>query len=131
MFLELRPFVMKALEAKRGTNEIGSPLEAKVVFRSGSPRDLAYLEKFKAQLPSLLIVSQVTLDQAQGGKITQAVGEAFPQMEIAIEPAEGVKCSRCWNYSVHVGETKDHPTLCERCVPVVRKIQEEADSRSI
>ncbi|EKF02266.1 hypothetical protein IQ278_20015 [Tolypothrix sp. LEGE 11397] len=23
---------------------------------------------------------------------------------------------RCWNYSIHVGESTAHPLLCERCV---------------
>ncbi|MBP0015920.1 MAG: hypothetical protein J7540_07330 [Roseofilum sp. SID2] len=35
---------------------------------------------------------------------------------IGVVKAEGQKCDRCWNYSTHVGESAEHPTLCERCV---------------
>ena len=34
--------------------------------------------------------------------------------------AEGSKCQRCWNYSTKVGQDTDHPSLCERCSPVIR-----------
>ncbi len=34
--------------------------------------------------------------------------------------AEGSKCQRCWNYSTLVGQDADHPSLCERCSPVIR-----------
>jgi isoleucyl-tRNA synthetase len=34
--------------------------------------------------------------------------------------AEGSKCQRCWNYSTLVGSDAEHPTLCERCSPVIR-----------
>jgi isoleucyl-tRNA synthetase len=33
--------------------------------------------------------------------------------------ADGHKCDRCWNYSTLVGTAPEHPSLCERCVPVV------------
>jgi isoleucyl-tRNA synthetase len=29
------------------------------------------------------------------------------------------KCDRCWNYSPHVGESAEHPLLCERCIPAL------------
>ncbi len=119
LLLAIRPFVMKALEDKRKINEIGSPLEAAVVFRSASERDLKYLEDFKAQLPSLFIVSQVRIEKAG---VSAGLNDTFSQTEIVIEKARGEKCSRCWNYRLHVGEDKEHPTLCERCSPVVRKI---------
>jgi isoleucyl-tRNA synthetase len=35
---------------------------------------------------------------------------------IGVVDALGEKCDRCWNYSTHVGESKDDPLLCERCV---------------
>jgi len=34
--------------------------------------------------------------------------------------AEGSKCQRCWNYSTQVGADEGHPSLCERCSPVIR-----------
>ena len=34
---------------------------------------------------------------------------------VKVERAEGEKCERCWMYSTTVGESAEHPTLCERC----------------
>ncbi|MEH2098161.1 MAG: zinc finger domain-containing protein [Nostoc sp.] len=35
---------------------------------------------------------------------------------IGVVNADGEKCDRCWNYSTHVGESAEHPLICERCV---------------
>ncbi|MEL7246656.1 MAG: zinc finger domain-containing protein, partial [Cyanobacteria bacterium J06573_2] len=36
--------------------------------------------------------------------------------DIGVAKEDGHKCDRCWNYSTKVGESKEHPLLCERCV---------------
>lgn len=41
-------------------------------------------------------------------------------MVAGVSRAEGVKCQRCWNYSTAVGSDGAHPSLCERCSPVIR-----------
>ena len=38
---------------------------------------------------------------------------------IGVVEAEGKKCDRCWNYSTYVGESTEHPLLCERCIPAL------------
>ena len=35
----------------------------------------------------------------------------------------GLKCERCWNFSTHVGEDKNYPTVCERCSAVLKEIE--------
>jgi isoleucyl-tRNA synthetase len=120
LFMQLRPFVMKALEEKRALGEIGSPLEAAVVFRSASQRDCDYLQGLGPVLASLFIVSQVRIEKV--AQIPAGLSEIFAQTQIVIERAAGQKCSRCWNFSTQVGHDRQHPTLCERCSPVVRKI---------
>jgi len=45
--------------------------------------------------------------------------EGFGEITCGVAPAEGTKCERCWNFSTNVGECKEHPTLCKRCVPVI------------
>ena len=49
--------------------------------------------------------------------------------EIVVKRAEGQKCERCWNYSIHVGESSKFPTVCERCVIALDEIEKEAVSR--
>ena len=49
--------------------------------------------------------------------------EALPGLGVAVRRADGKKCERCWNYSTHVGESADYPTVCERCVAALDEIE--------
>ena len=40
-------------------------------------------------------------------------------LSIAVVNADGEKCPRCWNYSTHIGESTEHPHLCDRCVDAI------------
>ncbi len=109
--LELRGMALGALELARQEKRIGAGLEARVrVLAAGGDR--ALLESYQEHLPALWIVSQVEI----------AAGEGETRMEIG--PAAGQKCERCWNYSVRVGESREHPKLCERCVAALAEISE-------
>jgi isoleucyl-tRNA synthetase len=48
---------------------------------------------------------------------------------IAVNRAPGEKCERCWNYSIHVGEDKSYPTVCERCSAVLAEIEATTSAR--
>jgi isoleucyl-tRNA synthetase len=49
--------------------------------------------------------------------------EVVPGLEISVQKADGKKCDRCWNYSVHVGENSRYPTICERCSAAIQEIE--------
>ncbi len=121
LFLELRPFVLKALEAKRGEGLIGASLEAKVILRTASARDAAMLKGLASELPMLLIVSQVSVEEVS--QVVTPVGGTFAQTEIVVEKASGLKCPRCWNYKSDIGGDKDHPGVCVRCADAVKSIK--------
>jgi isoleucyl-tRNA synthetase len=118
LIMELRPYVLKALEDKRGEGLIGSPLEAKLTFRTASARDSQYLKEVMDQLPMLFIVSQVAVEDAD--KVVNPVGGAFAQTEVVVSKADGVKCPRCWNFKTDIGVDKEHPTVCSRCAKAVK-----------
>jgi isoleucyl-tRNA synthetase len=59
-----------------------------------------------------LVTSPDAISSAHYGELTEACG-------VAIVPADGEKCERCWNYSDNVGTNHEHSTLCERCVPAL------------
>jgi isoleucyl-tRNA synthetase len=40
---------------------------------------------------------------------------------VQVSKAPGEKCERCWNFSTHVGEDPNHPTVCERCSTVLKQ----------
>jgi isoleucyl-tRNA synthetase len=114
--LAVRTEVLKSLEEARNAKVIGVALEARVVI-SAEGELHALLKQYSHWLTALFIVSQVEIVQ---GAVTGAKdSEAVPGLAILISRADGLKCERCWNYSVHVGESAVYPTVCERCLPVV------------
>jgi isoleucyl-tRNA synthetase len=117
VLLDMRDFVLKALDEQRKSGKIGSGLQAKVVILTASNRDLQYFNSFKENLASIFIVSQVEIKQV--ASVTAALNEYFSQTEIQIYPADGVKCARCWNWRMDVGKSSLHPTLCASCTAIV------------
>jgi isoleucyl-tRNA synthetase len=109
----VRDEVLKALEEARNQKLIGTGLEAQV---SVTAPDSMYslLKRYEGQLRYLFIVSAVSL--AQGS------GNGSGGVHVEVKKADGVKCERCWNYSTHVGEEKNYPTVCERCAAVLKEI---------
>jgi len=119
--LALRTEVLRALESARNAKTISGALEAKVVL-SAAPDLAPLLEKYKGWLPGLFIVSQVELVAAAAADAQKS--ELLPGLIVAVHRADGAKCERCWNYSTHVGESADYPTVCERCVKALNEIEE-------
>lgn len=71
------------------------------------------------ELRYLFITSEVELIESDA--ILQELPYSFqsPELAIGVVKADGEKCDRCWNYSTHVGESIEHPLICERCVSAV------------
>jgi isoleucyl-tRNA synthetase len=62
--------------------------------------------------------------QVQDGESANAPsGDGLQGIAIQIEKADGKKCDRCWNYSIHVGENTRYPTICERCTEALAEIE--------
>jgi isoleucyl-tRNA synthetase len=118
--LEVRREIAKALETARARGLIGSGLEAAVTIVA-APEDLPELLRRKGTLlPTLLLVSQMSLTAARAPAAVSYESQEIPGLVIGIDHARGAKCARCWTWSERVGEAADHPTLCERCVAVLR-----------
>jgi isoleucyl-tRNA synthetase len=120
MLARVRGEVLKALETARNEKKlINSGLEAKVLL-SADLEVKAKLKQHLAQLHSLFIVSQVELMNAGTGEFKS---EVVPGLAVGVQRADGTKCIRCWNYSVHVGENPRYPTICERCSGAIAEIE--------
>ncbi len=115
---DIREGVLKKLEEARQAGDIGSSLEAHVALATTNDKYKKLLKENHNMLRYLFIVSQVDLAEALRDK--NDIGPGIP-LAIYIEKARGAKCARCWNYSEAVGKDASHPTLCERCVEVIRK----------
>jgi isoleucyl-tRNA synthetase len=110
--LRVRESVQGALELSRSNKTIGSSLEARVSVRC-VPGLYVFLKAYEKELPSLFIVSQVSLRE-------DSQLSSDKELLIEISLAMGKKCERCWNYREAVGKDADHPTLCDRCLEAIR-----------
>jgi isoleucyl-tRNA synthetase len=108
----VRDQVLKSLEEARNQKLIGKGLEAQVKLTASDALWPA-LERHRDELRYLFIVSDVRLERSPSGNGTAG-------LQIEVTKAAGTKCERCWNYSPHVGEDAEYPTVCERCVRVLR-----------
>ncbi|MEH2388821.1 MAG: isoleucine--tRNA ligase [Nostoc sp.] len=120
---QLRTDVNKVLEQARIEKLIGSSLEAKALIYVPHKQlgdAIKALNPVKGngidELRYLLLTSQVELlDSAEGLQGLEYTTQT-EDWGIGIVKADGVKCDRCWNYSIHVGESAEHPLICDRCV---------------
>ncbi|MGI8504763.1 MAG: isoleucine--tRNA ligase [Hassallia sp.] len=120
---QIRTDVNKVLDTARGEKMIGAPLEAKILLYVASEQLRTSVKALNPdigngvdELRYLFITSQVemldTPEKLQGLKYNLQ-SDAWG---IGVVDAEGEKCDRCWNYSTHVGESAEHPLICDRCV---------------
>ena len=116
--LSVRDEALKALEDARADKQIGGSLEAQLHLSATEPL-YSLLDRHRDQLRYLFIVSDVVLD-----KVAATNGDTG--LQIKVNKAPGAKCERCWNYSIHVGEDKTYPTVCERCSAVLAEIEATA-----
>ncbi|MBU4560756.1 isoleucine--tRNA ligase [bacterium] len=112
--ISIREMVLTSLEKARKEKRIGNSLEAEVEIHS--KKEYEFLKEYEKNLPALFIVSgiRLVLAEEEGEEIVVKVGKA-----------SGEKCSRCWNYSTEVGKSKEHSTLCPRCIRVIKKYYQE------
>ena len=101
--LIVRDEALKSLEEARQQKLIGKALDAKM--RLEVPAGTGeLLKRYQGSLKEILNVSQV-----------EVVAGTAPGIRAITLPAEGAKCERCWNYSIHTGEDPRWPTVCDRC----------------
>jgi len=105
--MEVRDLVNAALEEQRKNKVIGNSLGASVALTATGPI-AALLEQYRDQLPTLFIVSDLTLNL---GETT-----GVDQVQVDVGKARGVKCERCWRYVASVRTEPDWSGICDRCV---------------
>ncbi|MBF0555317.1 MAG: isoleucine--tRNA ligase [Nitrospirae bacterium] len=122
-FIEIRDVVNKKLELKRQEKFIGNSLEAKVTIYA-DVNVYQLLKGFEPELPTMFIVSQVSLLQLSNH--LDKIGGQTPPTDLPIEitRADGDKCGRCWNFSTTVGSFTDEPEVCERCYHVLKQMEQ-------
>jgi isoleucyl-tRNA synthetase len=105
--MEVRNQVNAALEEKRKDKVIGNSLGASVTLTASGPI-AALLEQYREQLPTLFIVSDLT--------VNLGAAEGVDEIRVDVGKARGVKCGRCWRYVPSVRTEPDWSGICDRCV---------------
>jgi isoleucyl-tRNA synthetase len=108
---DIREIVLKRLETAREEKMIGNSLEAKVILKTPEKKE-NLIRKHETELASLFIVSGVDIQPYSGD-----------EFDVEVAKAEGQKCTRCWNFSTHVGQSQEYPGFCKRCEDVVVRMR--------
>ena len=100
--LELRASVTKALEEAREEGTFTKSQEVRV--RATVPAEFHGLltGPDAPDLAEFYIVSEVELVEGD-------------ELAVAVEPAHGERCDRCWNYRESTGEHGEYEHICSRC----------------
>ena len=112
--LQLRGVIGQAIEAARQQKLIGNALEAAVVVHSNSDVTARISHE---ELEEFFILSDLTVQPGD-------------------EPAASVtkttfgRCGRCWRHRPSVGQSEEHPDLCDRCEQVVGKVSSRTTGRA-
>ena len=121
--LAVRSEITKVLEIARRDKTIGLSLDAEVLVQLEGDTAVFLADKLDL-LQGLCIISrlQVISDPAAAEGVEFIDCEEVEGMKVAVRPAPGDKCERCWIIATTVGEDAEHPTLCSRCASVVRSL---------
>ncbi len=106
--LKIREEVNKRIEKKRNEKAVGHSLDAKVtLFLEKEDYDLFL--PLQDELKDILIVSQLTLKRAES-------------YDVEVERAQGMKCERCWHYSLDTGNYGSYVNICKRCADILSSL---------
>ena len=108
--LALIPQAAKALEGMRERGEIGSSFDAQINILTKTRDRYTFLQSLQEQLPEIFKVSHVSV-------VLKA--DNVNDLSVEVAKAQGEKCLRCWNYSLKIGKSKEHPLICDNCLKAI------------
>jgi len=119
--IEIRSFILKALENQREQGVIRHSLDAGVRLYLSEERLTSsmklMLSQFQHQdftefVKEFCIVSQVEIQDSH-----TSLSEAALGVWLSVDKAQGVKCPRCWQWNTQAGVDG----LCQRCAGILKK----------
>jgi isoleucyl-tRNA synthetase len=118
------PTVESADEDALATWSLLKELRAQVAANEGV-RDFQLAAHVEVQEPlyqRLVALGDGVREALVVSAITGVVPSKNGASTVAVSPAEGDKCQRCWKY-LPLDTDHEHPTLCESCAAIVRDIE--------
>ena len=80
--------------------------------RQANEEDFKILDKLGEELHFLFISSEASITSGK-------------DLKINITSSENKKCTRCWHRDSTVGNIKNHPEICARCIENIEKDGEQ------
>lgn len=119
--LKLRSAVARELEKVRNAGNIGAPLDAEVDVYCNAAL-LSTLAAFGDELRFVFITSAARVHAADQRPLDATAADPTGANDawIVVRASTASKCVRCWHKRADVGEDREHPELCGRCVSNVR-----------
>jgi len=117
----LRDDALLALEKARQAKFIGNSLEAKLILWTDDASAKQLISRYLNDLPSIFIVSSVAISDENDGVRGK-------KLSVKVEKAPGSKCERCWIYSTTAGNSDEFPTLCAKCVEVMKWTEQSSNT---
>ncbi|MGI6225341.1 MAG: isoleucine--tRNA ligase [Peptococcales bacterium] len=119
--LSVREVVTKQLEEARKNKVIGHSLNASVELYA-EENWYTPLKQVEKDLAGIFITSKVVLNSVNSVGEIEGVyqSEDLKGLGVKVVQAPGEKCERCWTYTEDVGQDVEHPSLCSRCISVLK-----------
>ena len=115
----MREAANKVLERARAAQKIGKSLEADIALTGDFAPEALTGGVAADDLARVLIVSHVDFDRASSESDAEPlVFDGVGTVGIAMKPARGAKCMRCWQYREEVTEARG---TCDRCNDIVSR----------
>jgi isoleucyl-tRNA synthetase len=112
--ITVRQAVNRALEARRAAGDLRGSLDAEVTLYAEQGL-FNRLQQLGSELRFVLITSEAALKPAAEAP-ADIVESDVAGLAVAVAVSSHEKCERCWHRRPDVGDSKDHPTLCTRCI---------------
>jgi isoleucyl-tRNA synthetase len=109
----INTYVRKQMEDMRAGKEIGSSLEVEIDIYCD--QDIfSLLSDLGDELRFIFITSYARIHLKEKQLIDCV--DAGEGVQIKVSKSNHKKCVRCWHHREEVGNIKDHPELCSRCI---------------
>ncbi|AGA25692.1 isoleucine--tRNA ligase [Singulisphaera acidiphila] len=133
--LVYRALILRETESLRKGKKIGSNQEASVELYTDSSETAEFLTRYRDLLTTICIVAEIDVvrvgqienvqsEQGWVGDETHLVDLEHRLVIRALKSPAG-KCERCWNLRPTVGQSAEHPGLCDRCAGVMSALNSQ------
>lgn len=111
--IDIKKDVNKAIELARAEKVVGHSLDARVeIYLKNEDIDMCKVDE---GIEKIFIVSEFVINEFDKAPVDAFVSDDG-NVKVKVFASSLPKCDRCWVRSDTIGQNKEHPTLCKRCI---------------